>query len=147
RRAARDRGHRAGGGGDVIDERTDRELVDVGAIDDFPEGQMRIVDAGGRELGVARWHGRFFAAHNRCPHQGGPVCQGHLSPFLRPAEAGAPGRFEPDPERAVIACAWHGWEFDIATGESAWDAKYRIRTYPVEVENDRVLVRVRTQRG
>jgi nitrite reductase (NADH) small subunit len=117
-------------------------LVDVGAAEDFPDRTMTVVDAGGREIGVCHWGPEFFALHNRCPHQAAPVCRGFLQARLS-------GRCGPDgvelaahEGEPAILCAWHRWEFSVRTGESAWDPRYRVRTYPVRVERGRVLVEV-----
>ena len=40
----------------------------------------------------------------------------------------------------VIACPWHGWEFDVESGEAVWNPSQRIRTYPVDIAGGRVLV-------
>jgi nitrite reductase/ring-hydroxylating ferredoxin subunit len=42
----------------------------------------------------------------------------------------------------VIACPWHGWEFDVGTGEAIWDPAVRVRTFPVEIVADRVLIEI-----
>jgi len=35
----------------------------------------------------------------------------------------------------MVRCPWHGWEFDIKTGQSWFDPdKTRVRNYPVTVE-------------
>ena len=113
--------------------------VDVGAVSEFEERRMRIVQAGALELGVLRWDGRFFALHNRCPHQTGPVCLGIVSGRLSGAE---PGSMEVDEDAPVIACPWHGWEFDLATGRALWDQTYAVKVVPVRVLDGRVLVEV-----
>jgi hypothetical protein len=39
-------------------------------------------------------------------------------------------------------CPWHGWEFDIHTGQSWCDpSKLRVKTYPVSVEPGADLVK------
>jgi 3-phenylpropionate/trans-cinnamate dioxygenase ferredoxin subunit len=39
-----------------------------------------------------------------------------------------------------VKCPWHGWEFDIRTGQSWCDpAKLRIRQYPVSVRGGNEL--------
>jgi len=121
-----------------VDDRQ-TELIEVGALDDFPDRGVRIVSVGCRELGIVRWEGEFYALHNRCPHQAGPVCTGTLGPKI---VCDSPGQLEIDPDSPVIACAWHRWEFDVKTGASVWDPKYRVKTYPVEIRDDRVLVRM-----
>jgi nitrite reductase/ring-hydroxylating ferredoxin subunit len=113
--------------------------VDVGAASEFEDRRVRIVHAGPHELGVLRWDGRFFALHNRCPHQKGPVCLGIVSGRLSGA---APGSMELDEETPVIACPWHGWEFELERGRALWDATYAVKVVPVRVQDGRVLVEV-----
>lgn len=113
--------------------------VDVGPVADFTDRRFRIVQAGGHEVGVLRWQDRFFAVHNRCPHQSGPLCLGVVSGRL---ESQGPGSMEVDDERPVIACPWHGWEFDLARGRALWEDGYAVKVVPVHVENGRVLLDV-----
>lgn len=121
-------------------------LVDVGSVEDFPDRAMRVVEVDGREIGICRWGSEFFAMRNRCPHQGAPVCRGFLQTRLDSRATPAGVEVETDPEEPVILCGWHRWEFSLRTGESAWDATYRVRTYPVRVDRSRVLVQLRTER-
>jgi len=118
--------------------------VDVGAISEFEDRQFRIVSAGGHEIGVLRWSERFFAVHNRCPHQKGPVCLGVLSGRLG---SSSPGSMELDESRPVVACPWHGWEFELESGRAVWDPGYAIKTVPVKLEAGRVLLEVGKRRA
>jgi nitrite reductase/ring-hydroxylating ferredoxin subunit len=111
--------------------------VDVGQLDDFRDGQVTIVVVNGREIGVVRWFENVFALANLCAHQRGPLCRGTLSPRLESRE---PGSMELAEGAPVIACPWHGWEFDVRTGRAVWDEGYAVRTYPVQVEDGRILV-------
>ncbi len=114
-------------------------IVDVGAVGDFDDRRFRIVAAGGLEVGVLRWRDRFYAVHNRCPHQSGPVCLGVVSGKLGGA---APGSMEVDEETPVLACPWHGWEFDLDRGRALWDESYAVKTMKVQVRDGRVFVEV-----
>lgn len=113
--------------------------VDVGAVSDFPERRIRVISAGDREVGVLRWGDRFFAMHNRCPHQSGPVCLGIVSGRLTSAK---PGSMEVDEETPVLSCPWHGWEFELERGRALWDPGYAVKVMPVQVEAGRVLVEI-----
>ena len=85
----------------------------------------------GRSIGVFNVGGDFFALRNVCPHQGGPLCQGVLSGFVVP---GGPGEYRYLRRGEILRCPWHGWEFDVRTGQSYVDpARTRVRTYPVEL--------------
>ena len=101
-------------------------------LDEFPPGERRIVTAGRRSIGVFRVGDRFYAVNNHCPHQGGPLCLGRTKPWLHSAR---PGEYTMDGQEALVACPWHGWEYDLATGQSfLGPGEPPVRTYDVTVE-------------
>lgn len=103
----------------------------VATVDEIPVGGRKIVEIGGRSIGVFNVDGAFFALRNSCPHQGGPLCQGNITGFLMADE---PGEFSYTRRGEIVRCPWHGWEFDIKTGQSWFDpAKTRVRAYDVSV--------------
>jgi nitrite reductase/ring-hydroxylating ferredoxin subunit len=116
--------------------------VDVGSIDEFPDRAFKVVEANGWQVGICRWGSELFALRNLCPHQGAPVCLGFLQQRLRAGWAEDGVELETAPAEPVILCAWHRWEFSVRTGESVWDPRFRVKTYPVTVEDRRVLVQV-----
>jgi len=118
--------------------------IDVGSIEEFPEGCASVVVAGRTEVGIVRWSGAFYAIGTICTHQGGRLCLGVLSARLT---AGRPGEMLVDDAAPVIACPWHGWEFDVASGKAIWDPTIHIRTFPVRVTNGRVMVETETRQG
>jgi nitrite reductase/ring-hydroxylating ferredoxin subunit len=105
----------------------------VGRVSDIPDGGRRLVDIGGRSIGVFNVGGRFFALRNRCAHQGGPLCQGRVFALL---DSERPGEYRYEDGRYLLECPWHGWEFDMSTGQSWFDpARTRVRRYPVSIES------------
>lgn len=121
------------------------ERVEIGRLEEFASGGVSIRELNGREVGIVRWGDELFAINNDCPHQGGPLCEGHVGPRLI---SNTEGQIELDASRPLIACAWHGWEFDLRDGQSVWDANYSALTYPVTVEDDgRVFVQVGGRRS
>ena len=50
----------------------------VGTSSELADGDYRIVAVGELEVGIFRLGERVVAYENRCPHYGGPVCQGRL---------------------------------------------------------------------
>jgi len=104
----------------------------VATTDEVPPGGRVIVTVAGRSIGVFNLNGEFFALRNRCPHQGGPLCEGRIWGALK---AEVPGAVEYDRAGEILTCAWHGWEFDIRTGQSWCDPHaLRVRRYAVSVE-------------
>jgi nitrite reductase/ring-hydroxylating ferredoxin subunit len=114
----------------------------VATIEEIPPGGRKIVDVAGRSIGVFNVHGTFIAVLNVCPHALAPVCLGRLGGTTLPSP---PGEFCWGREGEILACPWHGWEFDLLTGRALaglrgrWRGA-RLRRYPVTVEGDTVLV-------
>lgn len=113
----------------------------VAKVQDLPPGGRRIVAIEGRSVGVLNVNGSFYALRNSCPHQGAPLCLGRVLPL---AVAERPFVPEFDPDRCVVKCPWHGWEFDVATGRSVFNPhRMRVKSYDVSVgapaEDDVVL--------
>ncbi|HVW44312.1 MAG TPA: Rieske 2Fe-2S domain-containing protein [Amycolatopsis sp.] len=104
----------------------------VARVDEIPPGERRIVEAGGREIGVYNVGGRFYAMLNRCPHLAGPLCAGQV---VNAVESSGPGDVRLEESRTYVTCPWHNWEFDIETGQSYWNPKLRARPLPVGVED------------
>ena len=89
--------------------------VVVGKVSDFEDGGRKIVDVNGKSVGVFRIDDQFYAIRNRCPHQWGPLCLGDFAPR---AVSSGPGDVHVDDGPPLLACPWHGWEYDLATGQS-----------------------------
>ena len=103
----------------------------IGTVDEIPPGERKLVTIEGREIGVFNVHGEFHALRNRCPHQGGALCKGRVSGFVT---AKVPGEYEYTRKGEILRCPWHGWEYDIKTGQSWVDpSSVRVRSYEVEV--------------
>ncbi|MGH3318668.1 MAG: Rieske (2Fe-2S) protein [Streptosporangiaceae bacterium] len=111
--------------------------VVVARLRDFKPGERRIVEAGRRSIGVFRVGDRFYAINNRCPHQGGPLCLGRTLPWVL---SDGPGEFNLADGDVLLACPWHGWEYDLATGQSfLGPGEAPVRGYEVSVESGDAL--------
>ena len=106
----------------------------VATVDEIPVGGRKIVEINGRSIGIFNINGQFFALRNRCPHEGAELCTGTVTGLRR---SDAPGHYQWDRAGEIVRCPWHGWEFDIKTGQSWFDpSRVRVRPYPVTVEAD-----------
>ena len=105
----------------------------VATVEEIPPGGRKIVEVAGRSIGVFNVDGEFFALRNRCPHQGGPLCAGKLAGLVQ--SSGTPGDYSYSRPGEMLRCPWHGWEYDIRTGQSWWDpGRTRVRSYDVTIE-------------
>jgi nitrite reductase (NADH) small subunit len=113
-------------------------LLELGRFDEFAEGQIRIVEANGQELGVVKWKGEVYVIRNVCPHQKGPIGRGKVRRRLRCL--GPQHEITADDESPVVVCPWHRWEFDLRSGRPIWDpVGPRLAMIRVRVEDGRVM--------
>ncbi|MDP6605200.1 MAG: Rieske (2Fe-2S) protein [Dehalococcoidia bacterium] len=110
--------------------------VKIGATSSFEDPGRRVVDVAGVQIGVFRLDGEFYAYENRCPHLGGPACQGKMLPLVLEdvGEGGKSAGRVFSKDQLNIICPWHGFEFDIRTGQHVVVSTYRLR--PVKVRTD-----------
>ena len=104
----------------------------VAEVNEIPPGGRKIVDLDGISVGVFHVNGAYYALLNWCPHQGARLCEGKLWSSL---ESSVPGEYVTSRPDEIIACIYHGWEFDLRTGQSRCDPdRLRVRAYDVRVE-------------
>ncbi len=89
--------------------------------DEIPDGSIREFQVNGTTIALANVGGQFYAINNTCLHRGGPLGQGEL-------------------EENVVTCPWHGWQYDVTTGNVAMNPSVGVQTYPVEVRGEDIFV-------
>jgi nitrite reductase/ring-hydroxylating ferredoxin subunit len=99
------------------------ELTTVARVEDVPPGSARVVSAGEREVALFNVGGTFYATQAECLHLGGPLGHGRL-------------------DGCVVSCPWHGWQYDVTTGENEFDRALALETFDVVVEGGHVKVAV-----
>src|ERR1700722_20268696 len=111
----------------------------VASVDEIAPGTCKIVSIAGRAICVFNGERAFYALINRCPHDGAPVSRG---PILWRFESDHPGEYRLTHLGEMLRCPWHGWEFDIKTGQS-WchPDSVKARTYPVTVLDGETLAK------
>jgi 3-phenylpropionate/trans-cinnamate dioxygenase ferredoxin subunit len=111
-------------------------FVEVAKVSELSDGMMKKVVIGDRAFLLARVQGRFYATDALCPHLQADLTAGSL-------------------QGTVLTCPLHGSRFDIRNGSvirwtdlsgirlayaSRAKPPHPLRTYPVRVNGDRVLV-------
>ncbi|HEY5079288.1 MAG TPA: Rieske (2Fe-2S) protein [Opitutaceae bacterium] len=104
----------------------------VAQAGELPPGARKLVRVGGIEIGLFNAGGGVRAYRNACPHAGAPVCLGRVSGTSMPSQV---YEYIYGMEGCVLRCPWHGWEFDLRTGEHIVDPETRLKSVPVESEN------------
>lgn len=96
-------------------------------------GERTIVELNGHSIGVFNVDGEYHALKNDCPHQRAPLCKGKITGTTT---SEVPGDVEWEDDGQILRCPWHGWEFDITTGESVFNPhKVRARSFDTAVES------------
>lgn len=95
-------------------------------------GERRIETLGRFSVGVFNVDGEYYAMKNDCPHQRAPLCEGKLTGTTT---SDTPGEYNWERDGQIVTCPWHGWEFDITTGESVFNPhKVKAKTFDTTVE-------------
>ncbi len=98
--------------------------IDAAALDDVPEGDVVAVKVAGKEIALYEVEGEIFATDNLCTHGAARMSDGFL-------------------EGREIECPLHQGRFDVCTGKAMCAPLTEdIRTYPVRIENMRVMLRL-----
>ncbi|MPZ13400.1 MAG: Rieske 2Fe-2S domain-containing protein [Chloroflexi bacterium] len=103
------------------------EFVRVAKLGDVPAGTIAEVEIDEQVLVLANVDGGLYAMSAWCTHLGTSLMLGRLS-------------------GCTLTCYAHLWRFDVRTGEPIWPPMarivpgYRLRTHPVRVEGDEILV-------
>jgi nitrite reductase/ring-hydroxylating ferredoxin subunit len=104
----------------------------IASVEELPPGTRKFLEIEGRPIAVFNIKGEYFGLLNRCPHQGASLCEG---PLIGLAQSKNPGEIEYTRLGEIIRCPWHGWEFDLRTGQSYCDPRrFRVKAYPAHVE-------------
>lgn len=106
-------------------------------VHEVPAGSAKIVKIKNLTVGIFRLPDGYYAMLNICPHRGAALCEGPVCGTTRSNEQ---REFIYERAGELVRCAWHGWEFDIRSGQFLVDPKIKARTFPVTVEDDIIYV-------
>ncbi len=85
--------------------------------------EAREFPCGTKTICVANVKGAYSAMENLCPHRGGPLGQGMI-------------------EGGKVVCPWHGWAWDVKTGQAAQSSSMKVGVYPLKIDGGEVLIEI-----
>ncbi len=94
--------------------------ADLSAI---PESGLLEVIVDGQPVALCRRGDQVHAVSAVCPHAGGPIADGDI-------------------DAGLVVCPWHGWSFDVTTGECNVDPGTTLPVYEVSVQDGAVTVKL-----
>ena len=102
------------------------DWIEVCQVSDCPPGTSLELVADERVIALYNVDGAYHAIDGVCPHQGGPLGKGQL-------------------DGCIVTCPWHGWQFDVRSGQHQLSPAVAQPTIAVRVEEKSVFVQ--RQRG
>jgi len=90
---------------------------------DLKPGDAKVVECEGKTIALCNAGGQFYAVDNTCLHRGGPLGEGFI-------------------DGTTLTCPWHGWQYDLTTGQSTINPNARLSCYETKVEGEDVLIGV-----
>lgn len=98
-------------------------FVKMATLDELVPGTSKEVAHDGRIYALFNVDGVVSVIDGMCPHQGGPLAEGTL-------------------EGNIVTCPWHGWQFDVQTGETTLRGKLKQPVFEVKLDGRDILVKV-----
>lgn len=101
------------------------DKIKIAGIHEVPKGQGKQIELPekGLSLGLFNVDGSYYVMNGVCSHVGGPLGEGDL-------------------DGNVVICPWHGWAFDVMTGNCAGRPGLQQTCYPVSVSGEDIFVEV-----
>lgn len=93
----------------------------IAGVDEVSPGTGKEFVVGDRVVALFNVDGQFHALDGICPHAGGPLAQGYL-------------------RKHVVTCPWHGWQFDVTTGQHCLNPRLQHTRFPVVVEGNDLFI-------
>lgn len=115
----------------------DKEKHWVCSSAELEKDGRRIVEIGGIEIGLFLVNGHVIAWRNLCPHAAAPVCEGRVCGTRLDSDV---YEYIYGRDREILRCPWHGWEFQLTTGEHLGQSGLKLRGYEAGIEDGRVYV-------
>ena len=106
----------------------DEVWIDLCALKEMTPGLGHYVSRDNKRLAVMLTTERqIHVIDDACPHAGGSLASGGVD--------------EIDGQSCAV-CPWHGWAFDLKTGQCPDNPIYRVSVYPTRVVRGRVEVKL-----
>ena len=100
--------------------------VDTIRADSCDEGTIIEHIVEGQILAIANYQNQYYVLDGICPHQGGSIGKGTLHGC----------------QPCLIRCPWHGWEYDLATGQHQSIPSVLLPTFETRVHDGILQVRI-----
>lgn len=97
------------------------QRINMGKLSDLPPGtaiEKRIL---ARRIAVFNVAGTLYGIESECKHMKATLARG-------------------DVRNNILTCNWHGWQYDLITGECLTRPGMTLRRYDIEVDGDDIYL-------
>ncbi|MBI4042535.1 MAG: Rieske (2Fe-2S) protein [Deltaproteobacteria bacterium] len=90
-------------------------------VKDVSSGSGMVMQIDDKRVALFNVGGNFYAIDNTCKHRGGPLGDGEL-------------------DGTTVICPWHGWQYDVTSGQCKTNPQVCVTRYDVKVEGDEIKI-------
>ncbi len=96
-------------------------MVKVAEVTELAPGQGKLVQVDEQDIALFNVDGTYYATGAVCPHEEGPLHEGEV-------------------DGDTIVCPWHGYDFNVKTGECSVIPELRVKTFVVMTEGNDLFI-------
>ena len=95
--------------------------VNMGTLADVPPGKILEKKIMARRVAVVNENGNLFGIESDCKHMRASLAKGKITD-------------------GIVTCPWHGWKYDLKTGNCLTVDKFQLKKYEIEIEDDQIFL-------
>lgn len=101
------------------------QFIKIARTSDFETVRVRSYRILTRHVGIFREEdGSFRAMEVGCKHENANLLEGRV-------------------KGDIVTCPWHGWKYNLRTGECLWGTTACLRPYALKIEGDDIYISIR----
>ena len=105
----------------------DTKYIKVATVGEFVQRSIKSVRVLGKPVAIIKdSDGMFRAMEAGCKHQNADITRGAV-------------------KDGIATCPWHGWQYDLRTGECVSGGTAPLRPYGCKVEGENILITLQPQ--
>ncbi|MDX9856388.1 MAG: Rieske 2Fe-2S domain-containing protein [candidate division Zixibacteria bacterium] len=95
--------------------------IKMARLVDLPPGAMVEKQILARRVAVVNDNGTILGIQSECAHMRASLAKGGI-------------------KDGILTCSWHGWQYDLRTGECINNPGFRLKQYEVEIDGGDVYL-------
>ncbi|MEW6052023.1 MAG: Rieske (2Fe-2S) protein [Candidatus Zixiibacteriota bacterium] len=97
------------------------QRIRMGSLSELLPGKVIEKRILAKRVAVFNENGTLYGLESECKHMKASLAKGGV-------------------DQGILTCNWHGWKYDLRTGECLTQPGMRLKRYDIEVEGDQVFL-------